>query len=181
MKKLQMVVLAVAVLGLTGGLGMWMVKRPALPSQGKASAPAPDEPMNAAHEKAFLEDQLTKKPGHPPVLLRLAEIERASGKTDEARKRLEEAVKADPDLLEARLELGRVLFEAGDVEGAIIQTRAIIERDPKNVDALYNLGAIFANQGKYPDARTYWQQARAAGPDTPSGKKAADGLKQLGL
>src|SRR5215469_5861109 len=96
----------------------WWLSRPsssANPTRNKQAASAPAAPPNLPHEKAFLEDELTKKPGHAPVLLRLAQVEREMGKLPEARKHLEQAVTGTENVIEARLELSRVCYEMGDV------------------------------------------------------------------
>jgi hypothetical protein len=80
---------------------------------------------------------------------------------------------------EARLEMGRDLYETGDVTGALEQTNLILTKDPKNVDALYNAGAICANANKPGVARDYWKRTVASGPNSESGKRAAEGLERL--
>ncbi len=132
-----------------------------------------------AHEKVFLEEQLRKKPRHSPVLLRLAQIERESGNLADARRHLEQAVAGDRKLVDARLELSLVYYQMNNVKAALEQNRTILRENPKQTDALYNLGAISANQGEIDAARSYWREAIASGPETPSGKKATDSLKQL--
>ncbi|MEO5923695.1 MAG: tetratricopeptide repeat protein [Bryobacteraceae bacterium] len=152
-----------------------------------ASAPAVSAtgtsvvPPNAAHEKASLEEELRKNPGHPPILLRLAELASSEGKAPDAIRYLRQAVEADPKNADARLELGRALHDTGDIEGAIKETTQLVKDHPDNVDGLYNLGAIYANQGKNDLARQYWNQAVVAGPASESGVKAKDGLAKLGL
>ena len=59
----------------------------------------------------------------------------------------------EPANNEARLELGRMLYETNDLQGSITETAKILESDPKHVDALYNLGAIYANLNKQDMAR----------------------------
>jgi hypothetical protein len=51
--------------------------------------------------------------------------------------------------------------------------------DPKYVDALYNLGAIYANAGSPERARSYWESAAKLEPESDSGRKARDGLAKL--
>lgn len=140
----------------------------------------PSAPPNAAHERASLEEQLRKKPGHAPVLLRLAQIAMEQGQPAEARGRLEELLKAEPKNLEAMLELGRTCYELDDLSCAIAETEKVLAQDGKHVDALYNLGAIYANTGDTMKARQYWQKAVQSAPDSDSGKKSAAALKQLG-
>jgi cytochrome c-type biogenesis protein CcmH/NrfG len=131
------------------------------------------------HELKVLQTQLEKKPGHAPVLLRMAELARETGKVADAARYLREAVAAEPANGEARLELGRALFESGDVQGAIEATKRILDVDPKDPDALYNLGAIYANTGDFAEARKYWSAAVHAAPESDSGKRASESMAQL--
>ena len=146
------------------------------------SAPASKSsvvPQNSAHEKASLEEQLSKNPGHPPILLRLAEIAAAEGNAQAAIAYLKQAVEADPKNADARLELGRALYDTGDIDGSLKQTQQLVTDHPDNVDGLYNLGAIYANQNQFDQARQYWTRAVAVDANSDSGRKAKDGLAQL--
>jgi len=136
-------------------------------------------PANTAHEMASLEVELKKNPTHPPILLRMAELKRDKGDLQEALQLLRKAAEADDSNIEAKLELGKALFEAGDSDGAIAATKSILDKDPQHVDALYNLGAIYGNIGAAPTAREYFQRAAAAGPTTESGRNAAAALNVL--
>lgn len=136
---------------------------------------------NPEHERAELQEELKKKPGHPPILLRLAEIERDSGHPDKAVTHLRQVLDSDANNQDALLELGRMLYQTGDVDGAIAQTKHLLEVNPKQVDGLYNMGAIYANIGRSDLARQYWNQAVAAGPDSDSGRMAKDGLLKLAV
>ncbi len=135
---------------------------------------------NPEHEMKVLEAQLEKKPGHTPVLMRMAEIEHARGRLDEAAADLRKAIQTEPKNSDAHLELGRILYEKGDVTGAIAETSKALEANPKHVDALYNMGAIYANNGDPVRARSYWKKAVEVDPSGESGKKAKDGLARIG-
>ena len=119
------------------------------------------------------------KPGHPPILFRMAQIDRENGKNAEAINLLKKILQQEPDNAEAHLELGRTLYETGDVAGAIEQTKQILKKNPKHADALYNLGAMYANSNNIPLARDYWTKAAASDPGSESGKNAQKGLQQL--
>jgi tetratricopeptide (TPR) repeat protein len=147
---------------------------PAAASQGKASAESPD------HELKMLAVELRKKPGHIPVLLRMAQLERERGGVDQAAQHLREALANEPSNLDAHLELGRILYEKGDVGSAIAETEKVLETNPKQVDALYNLGAIYANTGNPARARSYWTRAVQADPAADSSRKAREALTRLG-
>lgn len=149
------------------------------PSEANFDHP-PVAPMNAdANDAASLEEALEKNPAHAPILLRMAELALSSGDPEGAAEHLRKAVAIDANDLDARLELGRALYESGDKEGSIRETEALLQLAPDHVDALYNLGAIYANQGKSDAAIGYWAQAVAAAPQSPSGRSAQAGLNVL--
>lgn len=167
---------AACVFVVIAGLGWWVTGRPKAPEKKAAPVSAPPTP---AHERAALEEQLKLKPGHAPVVLRLAQLDLEQNRPAEAASRLEQLLRQDPGHQEARLELGRALYTAGEVEKARQVTEEILKVNPAQPDALYNLGAIHANQGNSARAREYWSKAVQAAPDSDSGRKAAAALKQL--
>ena len=114
-----------------------------------------------------------------PILTRLAQIARENGKPAEAIPYLRRIIQLEPKNTEARLELGRNLYDTGDVTGAMEQTNQVLSEDQKNVDALYNMGAIYANSSKPEIARDYWKRAVASDPASDSGKRAAQSLQRL--
>ena len=151
-------------------------------SRSESSAP-PKQPAavqdNPAHELKELAVQLQKKPGHLPVLMRMAQIEHDQGKLAEAATHLREALVSEPANADAHMELGRVLYEKGDPNEALKETEQALVINPKHADALYNLGAIHANLGDTARARSYWEKLVASAPESESGKKARDGLARL--
>jgi tetratricopeptide (TPR) repeat protein len=169
----------VLVLALVGAGALFLLR---MTSRSESTAP-PKPPVavqdNPAHELKELEVQLSKKPGHLPVLLRMAQLEHDQGKLPEAVAHLREAVASEPANADAHLELGRVLYEKGDWNEALKETEKAIAIDPKHVDALYNLGAIHANLGDTARARSYWEKAIALAPESDSGKKARESLARL--
>jgi cytochrome c-type biogenesis protein CcmH/NrfG len=144
-----------------------------------AGADAADTPGANPHEWQVLEQQLEKKPGHVPILLRMAQIALDRGEPSEAARLLRQAVDQEPQNLDARLEFGRALYESGDVTAAIAETEEILKSNPNHVDALYNLGAIYANTNQIDSATSFWQRAVATDPVSESGRKAKTGLEHL--
>jgi cytochrome c-type biogenesis protein CcmH/NrfG len=158
--------------------------RPAATNSGEAvSEPAAEAAGHAQgsdpHEWQMLQQQLEAKPGHVPILLRMAQIALERRETSEAARLLRQAVEQEPGNLDARLELGRALYESGDMAAAITETEQILKSDPNHVDALYNLGAIYANTNQVEQARSFWTRAVASDPGSESGHKAEIGLKHL--
>jgi tetratricopeptide (TPR) repeat protein len=131
------------------------------------------------HEAKMLAEELKRKPGHVPVLFRLAQLSEESGHPQDAARYLREAVKQEPDNADARLELGKVLYETGDVAGSLDETKKILDKQPNQADALYNLGAVYANLGNADLARQYWQRLVQSSPDSESGKRAKESLGRL--
>ncbi len=161
-----------------GGLDSLHSNPSATPAKAvNTNLPAPQDPT---HEKAALEEELKKKPGHAPILLRLAELARDAGQPKQAADYLKQAVASDSKNVDARLELSRTLYETNDVDGALSETKRLLADHPNQVDALYNIGAIYANLGKTDLARQYWNQAVAAEPNSESGRKSADALTKIG-
>ena len=163
-----------------GAVSLFLLKVAAHTAAPAPSRPAPVVADNPEHELKELEVQLQKKPGHMPVLLRMAQLERDKGDLDDAAGHLRDAIKSEPSNPDAHLELGRLLYERNDVGGAIAETEKVLALNPKQVDALYNMGAIYANLGNADRARSYWSQAVAADAVAESGRKAREGLTKLG-
>ena len=132
-----------------------------------------------SHELKTLESQLQQKPDHTPILFRQAQIYREMGKLTESANLLQQIVAKEPNNSQARLELGRVLYDLGDVQGAIAETSAILKIDPKNTDALYNLGAIYGNLNSDKLAQEYWNRAIVADPYSASADLARQALNRI--
>ena len=169
----------VVVLALVGAGALFLLR---MTSRSESTAP-PKPPVavkdNPDHELKELAVQLSKKPGHLPVLMRMAQLEHDRGKLPEAVTHLREAAASEPANADVHLELGRALYEKGDPNEALKETEQALAINPKHVDALYNLGAIHANLGDTARARSYWEKAIALAPESESGKKARDSLARL--
>lgn len=171
--------LRVVFLALVSGGALFLLRvdsRTQSPSPPKLPVALQDNP---AHELKELAVQLRKKPGHLPVLMRMAQIEHDQGKLAEAAAHLREAVVSEPANADVHLELGRVLYEKGDRDEALKETEKALAINPKHVDALYNMGAIHANLGDTGRARSYWEKVIESAPESESGKKARDALVRL--
>jgi tetratricopeptide (TPR) repeat protein len=183
-RGLKFVVLAATGIGILSA-SRWNALSPHSQPQSKPNASvvqvkqAPSPPVGAEHEAKMLASELKKKPGHVPILLRLAKIASDSGHPAEAIEHLEEALRHEPENIEARLELGKLLFERGSVQGAIEQNSTILKLKPDNPDALYNLGAIYGNIGNTPRAVQYWNRLLAVDPQSESGRRASRMLALL--
>lgn len=156
--------------------GAWLFLRKPAP---KSAAPQPASTLDATHEKLFLAEQLKRNTTHTPILLRLAQIERAEGDLSGARKHLEQAVAADGSQVDARLELGLVCWSMGDLSAAEEQNQEVLKIDPGQPDALYNLGALFANRGDSRRAIELWKEAARSGRDSDAVAKSRRAIEVL--
>lgn len=157
----------------------FMVQHRDAPAKPASTSTSGNPTADRVHELKALEQELARKPEHPPILLRMAQISSELGKPADAIGYLQRLVKADPGNVDGRLELGRLLYETNDVQGSLRETLKILDTNPKQVDALYNAGAIYANLNNFTQARTYWNRAVASDPASDSGKRARGGLEKL--
>ncbi|MBI41271.1 MAG: hypothetical protein CMF59_16870 [Leptospiraceae bacterium] len=86
--------------------------------------------------------------GSPEEGARLFEAIRQSD-PERAMSTLEAIVQDRPDYLPARIELGNLFFERGDLESASTAYEAALELDPDCVEALYNLANVYYRLEKF--------------------------------
>lgn len=79
--------------------------------------------------------------------------------------RLREAVRAQPDLPEARESLARALYAMGDLDGAVEELRALLRRQPDAVRARYFLATALMAKQDWPGARRQLDEVVRRQPD----------------
>ena len=79
--------------------------------------------------------------------------------------RLREAVRAQPDLPEARESLARALYAMGDLDGAAEELRALLRRQPDAVRARYFLATTLMAKQDWPAARRQLDEVVRRQPD----------------
>jgi tetratricopeptide (TPR) repeat protein len=87
-----------------------------------------------------------------------------SGDLHSALKSFQAAVSLDPDLAQARTNLGAVLSNMGNVKSAIGEFRAAIDLQPDDAHAYYDLGEALAKERDIKDSRDAFQRAAALDP-----------------
>lgn len=94
---------------------------------------------------------------------------------------LEDAIAADPEDLDARLELGSLYFNGGLVVDAKTQWQAVLDIDPDNVMALYNMGFIYVTEDPpdYAAARELWEKVVELDPSSDLAEVALTHLDGL--
>lgn len=132
-----------------------------------------------------LESRLKDNPGDADGWMRLARAREVQGNPDAARDALRGATRADPNRLQAWLELSRLTAPddaqtTGSAEFIGAMAR-VLDLAPDNPQALYYLGQQAANEGKKDRARELWgrlmQQLPADAPQRPEMQRRLDALK----
>jgi TolA-binding protein len=77
------------------------------------------------------------------------------------------------------LDLSVALFETGKADAAEAMTMKVLQLEPKNTTAMYNLGALAASQDKKDEARRHWEKLIKEYPDSPNAERAKQFMKNL--
>ena|GEM_PF-641750 len=102
---------------------------------------------------------LSTKPRDPVLLFRLGMAYTHLGLQEMAFKAFILAIRANPEFLEAHLNLGALLRSRGATADAIRTFRNVLERKPDCWEAYYNLGFLYSKERIYP--RAVWAYERA--------------------
>ena len=85
-----------------------------------------------------------------------------------AQKAFEESISINPIFSDALNNLGNLLDDLGDLNGAEIILREAVDADPDHTDALSNLGMVLHRQNKLPEAIKYYKSAIESDPTQAS-------------
>ena len=94
-----------------------------------------------------------------------------AGRYQDAAQEFRRALAVRPESVEARVDLGSVLFRMGDRSGAMEQFREALRLDPGNVTAHFNLGALLAEGSERDEARAHLEAAVAGRPDDAEARR----------
>lgn len=86
---------------------------------------------------------------------------------DEARREFELALEANPGYIDAHVQLGDLLHENGDENGAIRHYNAVFQERPDRTDLLMKSAVILMEQQRFQEAAVLLQQAAQIVPDSP--------------
>ena len=121
-----------------------------------------------AEQKAGSEEELSKAyalaPDEPGMALTVGKAMADAGYDAQAVPILEHAAALDGNSIVARYQLSLVLQRADRVKDAIELLKQVVEAEPKNADALTNLGMAFAQMHEAADGIPYLKRAVALTP-----------------
>jgi len=97
-------------------------------------------------------------------LIKQASGASAEGRLDDAIAKVKEALRADPEIVEAYMLLGNFQKKAGQPKEAIASYRRALERDPEHQGALFSLAVAYKDEGRLDEARVGLERARELDP-----------------
>jgi Flp pilus assembly protein TadD len=113
-------------------------------------------------EESVGEDAIPDSPWEQKMAWAKARVK--EGRLEEAEELYRELVEDQPKNVRALNNLGVLLDEMGDAEGAVAQLRAAKEIEPRNQEVLGNLGAALGALGRYAEAEEELRVAYRADP-----------------
>ncbi len=116
-------------------------------------------------ELALWSDAAAKAPNHYRPVYNWGATLTKLQRYPEAAVVLRRGVELDPRSTVARVQLGVVLYLAGDVRGAEVELRRAVELEPQNADALLNLSVFLNATGRPHEARVWLERLRATAKD----------------
>jgi predicted Zn-dependent protease len=132
----------------------------------------------ADKQAAPLLAKLKSNPNDTALLVQVAAVYHTTYQFKEAAAYYNKAVQLDPKNVATRTKLASSLYRAGDADGAIAQLNQALTYDPKDANALFDLGIIRV-QAKHDakGAMVAWQQLLRANPQlSPDRKEAVEKL-----
>jgi cytochrome c-type biogenesis protein CcmH/NrfG len=96
----------------------------------------------ADRNAAPLLEKLKSHPGDAELLGQLGALYSYAHQFQESAEYFSKSLQADPRSLIVRTQLASSLYYKGDVDDAVKELQIVLKSDPKNVDALFNLGMM---------------------------------------
>ncbi len=112
------------------------------------------------------------------VHFRLAELLYRMDAPEAARERYYAAIELDEDFVEARANLGCVLYELGDTELALAAWNGALAFHPDYADVHLHLARSLDEQNERPDAERHWRRFLEIAPESPWAQQARQRLAE---
>lgn len=133
-----------------------------------------DMKQMADQQAAPLLRQLNSNGGSASVLAQLGAIYHVAHQYSEAAAWYQRAVQSDPGNPGLRTKLAISLYREGDADGALAQLNDALKIDPKDANALFNLGMIrLQGKGDGRGAVAAWRQLLRTNPELSAERRTA--------
>lgn len=137
--------------------------------------PTLDQMKHMADVKAQpLLEKLKTDSANPDLLIQIATVYRSAHQFKAAAEYYDQSLRINPKNVAIRTEMATCLYYDGNVDGALAQIEQALKDDPKNANALFNLGVIRLDAKKdKPGAVSAWQELLKSNPALDPKKKNA--------
>jgi cytochrome c-type biogenesis protein CcmH/NrfG len=159
--------------------GSGAVSTAAAPALAQPAASAPQMPSLQQMKEMALKQaepllaKLKNDPKNAELLAQVGGIYEATHQFKDAVNYYERSLAANPKNVLIRNEMATCLYYMGDVDAGINQLERVLKDDPKNANALFNLGMIRWQAKKDPgNAVSAWKQLLKLNPELDEQKKA---------
>lgn len=189
-------VVTVAVSATSFGIHRWMVSQAAEEGAPKAAERA--EQRRAFAEQAAAADSAARRDSSLSVLLAELEDSITTHTTDSMLivsagniayrlRRWSTAEKhyraflnnIDSRNAEVRIDLAYCVFQQDRPDEAITMLKSVVDRDPQNQMAMFNLGVMYVQMNNPDEAKVWFIKCRNANPATEIGQRAANAITSL--
>ena len=147
-----------------------------MPSQQTSSGGQPS--ANVLHEINRLREVVGKEPDNLSSLLELANMLEDNGFYNQSTVYYKRYLAKVPRNVDARVDYGVTLFQAGNAQDGISQIKEALKTDPTHQKGLFNLGIIYLNTGQIEKANAAFKKCAKVNPNSEVGKKAEQILQE---
>jgi cytochrome c-type biogenesis protein CcmH/NrfG len=143
-----------------------VMKPGTMPPNGTHPMPTMEQMKQMADKMtAPLIAKLKANPNDTKVLIQIAGLYNKAHQFKDAADYYGKALRLDPKNVDTRNEMASCLYYSGDADGAIAQLQQSLKTDPRNVNALFNLGMVrWKGKNDSRGAIAAWQQLLKANP-----------------
>ncbi len=163
----------------------WQMQPGATSPESAASVMPPDHPplvttsSNANVTIDALRERVAIAPTDTMLLNHLAQVLHDANRLEEALVYYKRVLEVSPTNSQTWLDLANVYGALEDWENALAASHSLLEIDPDNPSAMYNLGAIHANQANIDGAILWWKRVRDQQKNPALAQQAAQNLERV--
>jgi tetratricopeptide (TPR) repeat protein len=149
-------------------------------TNGVLPAPTKDNVSKelTAHIK-HLKDVVRNNPEESASALQLARLLQDGHDLKGALEYYSIGLKGMPSNNVARIDYALCLYSDGQADEAMKQSRIVSKNEPKNIQACYNIGSLYANRGVKDSAIAYWSKVIEYQPKSDLAKKSKEHIKTI--
>jgi tetratricopeptide (TPR) repeat protein len=145
-----------------------------------ATAPSKDNVNRALKEKIdHLRQVIENDTGNSAIAFEVARLLQDSHNPRDAVQYYARGLMSDSKNSDARIDYSLCLYEVGREAEALRQCMIVLQSDSTHAEALFNLGAIYANEAIRDSAKAYWTKLVAKHPTHRLATKARENLRML--